>query len=124
MPPDPRDTARMWDMLDAARTARQFVHGRTLGDFLSDRLLRSAVERTLEIVGEAARHVSEAGRLAYPEIPWNAIIGMRNIIAHEYGEVLHEKVWNVCADRLPALIDHLEKADIEFPPSADTPKTV
>lgn len=124
MPPDPRDKARMWDMLDAARTARQFVHGRTLSDFLSDRLLRSAVERTLEIVGEAARHVSEAGRRDHPDIPWNAIIGMRNIIAHEYGEVLHEKVWNVCADRLPALIDHLEKAGVEFPPSADTPKTV
>ena len=123
MPPDPRDTARMWDMLDAARTASRFICGKTLDDFLSDRMLRAAVERNLEIVGEAARHVSEAERAAHPDIPWGAIIGMRNIIAHEYGEILHEKVWLVCTDRLPSLIDQLVGAGAESASPKDRTKT-
>ncbi len=54
MQPDRQDMARLWDMLDAARAAVQFTQNRRFQDFLENRMLRNAVERNLEIIGEAA----------------------------------------------------------------------
>jgi len=72
--------------------------------------MRAAVERHLEVIAEAARHVSGNARNMFPGIPWTSIIGLRNTIAHEYGEIRHEKVWGICTDRLPALIEESERS--------------
>jgi len=69
MSPDRDDLAYLWDMLTAARAVVSFVQGRTLEDYLGDLLLRSAVERQVEIIGEAARRVSREFQDAHPEIP-------------------------------------------------------
>ncbi len=117
MRPEDRDMARLWDMLDAARAVTQFVQDRSLEDLLSDRMLRSAVERSLEIIGEAARHVSLETRNTNPQIPWSSIVSLRNIIAHEYGEIRYEKLWGICTNRLPALIRLLQDMGVDNPPS-------
>lgn len=65
---------------------------------------------------DAARHVSPDERNAYSNIPWSSIIGLRNVIAHEDGEIQYEKIWLVCTDRLPILMEQLELAGIEDPP--------
>ncbi|MBI1318359.1 MAG: DUF86 domain-containing protein [Candidatus Hydrogenedens sp.] len=117
MPLDVKDAARLWDMLDAARAAVEFTTGLTQAGYAEDRKTRNAVERNLEIIGEAARHVSDDVRTRFREIPWTSVIGLRNIIAHEYGEILHEKVWAICTRRLPALIAQLENAGVEISPS-------
>lgn len=62
MQPERRDRAYFWDMLDAAMAVSEFVQNRTLANYLSDRMLRGAVERHIEIIGEAARHVSDETR--------------------------------------------------------------
>jgi len=116
MQPDPKDMARLWDMLDAARAIVEFTEGLQFESFLEDRKTRNAVERNLEIIGEAARHVSEATRARHPKIPWVSIIGLRNIVAHEYGEIRHEKLWGICEKRLPELIQELKKAGVDNPP--------
>ena len=108
MQPDQRDKAYLWDMLDAALAVQDFVGSKTLDDYLQDRLLRGAVERHIEIIGEASRHVSDELKDAHPEIPWRAIIGQRNILAHEYGEVRHEMVWNVATERLAELVTAIQ----------------
>ncbi len=84
MRPEGRDPAYLWDMLEAARTVRGLVEGFTFHSDSLDRKTRLAVERALEILGEAARRVSDAFQQAYPEIPWQGIIGQRNVLAHEY----------------------------------------
>lgn len=117
MPRNIKDIARLWDMLDAARTVVEFTAGLDFEHYAADRKTRNAVERNLEIIGEAARHVSEETRSRYPEIPWTSIDGLRNIIAHEYGEILHQKVWGICRDRLPGIIEQLGQSGIENPPS-------
>lgn len=109
MLPDHRDKAYLWDMLDAALAIEQFVQGRTCEDYLSNRMMRGAVERHIEIIGEAARRVSEETRDANPEIPWRSIIGQRNVLAHEYDEILHEAVWAIATRRVPELITALRK---------------
>lgn len=108
MPPDEKDMAYLWDILDAARTAVAFTQGLRFEEFLHDRKTRNAVERNLEIIGEASRRISPQTRDTYPDIPWRSIIALRNIIAHEYGEILYENIWRVCINRLPPLIWMIE----------------
>ena len=91
------DMSLLWDMLDAAKKIQRFVAGKTYHDYSQDEVLQSAVERKLEIIGEAARNVSEAFQQQHPEIPWRGIISQRHFLAHEYGEVRQEKLWRVAA---------------------------
>ncbi|MBM4029910.1 MAG: DUF86 domain-containing protein [Planctomycetes bacterium] len=107
MRPETGDLSYLWDMLDAATAVREFVVGKTFADYTRDRLLRGAVERHIEIIGEAARNVSPTYRDAHPEIPWRKIIAQRHILAHEYGEVKHENIWLVATVHLPDLIEKL-----------------
>ena len=116
MQPNKQDATYLWDMLDAAKAVREFVSSRTYIDYQKDRMLRGAVERNIEIIGEAARHISEAFQQAHPEIPWKSVVGQRNILAHEYGEVKHERIWAVATGRIPELIGNLEKLTPPPPP--------
>lgn len=108
MPPEKGDAAYLWDMLDAARAVRDFITGRTFHDYLRDRMLRRAVERSVEIIGEAAGRVSEGFKEAHPEIPWRRVIAQRHVIAHEYGELEDELIWRVATRHVPELIQALE----------------
>ena len=109
MRPDERDAAYIWDMLDSAKTLHAFVTGVSFYNYTQDKKLQLAVERALEIIGEAARRVSEVYRQAHPEIPWQGIITQRNVLAHEYGEIKQELIWKVATARIPDLISLLEK---------------
>ena len=115
MRPDERDAAYIWDMLDSARTLDGFIMGVNFYKYTQDKKLQLAVERALEIIGEAARRVSEAYRQAHSEIPWQSIISQRNVLAHEYGEIKQELIWKVATIRIPELITLLEKL-IPVPP--------
>jgi len=90
-------------MLGACERVSQFVAGRTQTEFVNDVYFRSAVERQIEIIGEAARGVSDAFKAAHPEIPWRPIIAQRHILAHEYGEVEPPLIWRVATEHVPAL---------------------
>lgn len=113
MPLEPQDMARLWDMLDAARAAAAFCAGLRFEDFLHDRRTRNAVERNLEIIGEAARRVSEETRRALPDIPWKSVIGLRNVLAHEYGEIRQEILWAVVQEKLGPLMRRLESLGVD-----------
>src|SRR5688572_24098913 len=104
MPPENRDAAYLWDMLDAARTIQNFTSGVSLDDYLVDRKLQLAVERLIEIIGEAARLVSEELKAEHSEIPWKQIIAQRNVLAHDYGEIMQDRIWRVATTRIPELV--------------------
>ena len=118
MRPETGDASFLWDMLDAAKAVREFVSSRTYRDYLEDRMLRGAVERHVEIIGEAAGHVSATFQGAHPEIPWRSLIGQRNVVAHEYGEIKQERIWLAVTERLPELIARLEPL-VPPPPDPD-----
>jgi uncharacterized protein with HEPN domain len=109
MQPDERDAAYLWDMLDSARALRDFAANVSFHSYAQDKKLQFAIERALEIIGEAARRVSETYRQTHPEIPWQSIIAQRNVLAHEYGEIKQELIWRVATIRIPELIDMLEQ---------------
>jgi len=106
---DRRDAAYLWDMLDAARTVEQLSSGLDFTQYSNDRRTQLAVERSLEIIGEAAGRVSALFRDAHPEIPWRQIIGQRNVLIHEYGEIKQERIWKVVRENVPQLIELLKQ---------------
>lgn len=72
------DHAHLWDMLDAARSVLEFVGDRSRTEYMADPMAQAAVERKIEIIGEAAGRVSSEFKNARPEIPWRRIIGQRS----------------------------------------------
>ena len=120
MQPEGRDEALLWDMLNYAREAQRQAKGLTLDTFVADMTARLACERALEIVGEAANHVSEPLRAAHPEVVWSDIIGLRNVLIHGYSEVDHEIIWTVLDEHVPVLIRQLEALLAQRPPAEGT----
>jgi len=104
-----RDSAYIWDMLDAALAILDFIEGADFDAYLEDRKLQLAVERALEIMGEAARNVSIDLQLKHPEIPWKGIIAQRNVLAHNYGAIKQDLIWEVLTVHLPDLVDRLKQ---------------
>ena len=103
-----RDEAYLLDMLIAAREAVEFVSGMTWEEFSGSRLHQNAVMKSLENIGEAASHVSEAARQLYPQIPWRQIVGMRHRLVHGYFEVNVQRIWETVQTDIPALLRALE----------------
>lgn len=108
MPPDERDAAYLWDMLRYAVRAQGLVADSVVDDLASGSALRLATERAVEIIGEAARRVSLEYQEAHPEIAWRQIVGLRNVIVHQYAEVNVEMLWGIVHDYVPELIVRLE----------------
>jgi uncharacterized protein with HEPN domain len=95
-------------MREAAREISAFVKGTKYSEFTANRMIRYAVERQLMVIGEAANRVSEEFQAGHPEIPWRQIIGQRNVLAHEYGEVKVDRIWSAATVNIPALIKALD----------------
>jgi uncharacterized protein with HEPN domain len=100
----PRDGEYLLDILEAARLAMTYVAEKTKEEFEADIQCQDAVIRRLEIIGEAARRISDQTRSALPHLPWNAMIGMRSVMIHEYNDVDLSIVWDTVQNHLPALI--------------------
>lgn len=105
-----RDLARLYHMLDCANTISKFSHEKARQDLDSDRYFASAVMREFEVLGEAAAAISLQTRSQFPEIPWKAVIGMRNQLIHAYFDVDHAIVWSTIQKALPDLIPKIEQA--------------
>lgn len=116
MKPDARDAAYLWDMLEHARAVTDFVSGKSYRDYLNDRMFRGAVERYIEVIGEAARKVSQPFKSAHPQVPWKGIVAQRNVLAHEYGDVEDELIWDVATRHIPKLIVLIECLTPPIPP--------
>lgn len=98
-----RDEVYLRHMLDAVDRINGYVAGMAFSEFEADLMAQDAVIRQLSIIGEAARHVSATMQGDHPEIPWADIIGMRNILIHDYFEVDLQEVWKTVQDDLPIM---------------------
>ncbi len=104
----PDDEVLLRDMLDHARRAVAAVARKGRSDLDSDFVLAAALERFIEVIGEAAGKVSAATRSKAPQIPWREITGMRNRLVHGYASVDHGIVWDVVSGDLAEMIAALE----------------
>jgi uncharacterized protein with HEPN domain len=104
------------DIRDSAAFVCEVTQGRTLAQYSADRLLRQAVERNFEIIGEAVRRLAQvdpdsAERIAqYPQI-----IAFRNILIHGYDLVDHALVWSTVQTQLPALLRDVQALLAQHP---------
>ncbi len=99
-----RDRGYLVDILDAARLALSYVEEVTREEFLRDVQRQDAVIRRIEIIGEAARRLSEDIRTALPNLPWPEMVGLRNMLIHEYGDIDLDIVWDTLQIDLPPLV--------------------
>jgi uncharacterized protein with HEPN domain len=102
---------RLRDIVDAIGYIRSDVDKVTLESFAGDRQKRWQVERGLEIVSEASRHLPEAMKARYAEIPWRKVAGIGNVLRHEYTRVAADVLWRVVQDDLGAL-DQVCRAEL------------
>jgi uncharacterized protein with HEPN domain len=105
------DRVRLQHMREAAQSAVQFIAGRQRSDLDTDQMLLFALVRAIEIVGEAASKVSEETRAAEPDIPWKAIVGMRNRLIHAYFEIDADILWVAATEEIPTLLSQLRSLD-------------
>ena len=101
------DRIRVQHLIDSAESALHFVAGRSRSELDSNRMLLFAVIRAVEVMGEAASKLGESVRAEHPEIPWTAIVSMRNRLIHGYFDVDTEIVWKTVTMELPQLLPHL-----------------
>jgi len=109
MQPDDTDAAHLWDMLQFAGEAKDMLQDKDLAGLLDDRILQRALQRVLALITESARRVSIATRDSANTIHWREIIGQRNLLAHEYGQIDHEILYRTVMDDIPGLIDELQR---------------
>src|SRR5690348_3443198 len=98
------DDALLLDMLIAAQKVQEFVGDLSQEQFEQSKLHQSAVLQELQVIGEAARMISEQTKLSHPEIVWTTIAGMRNRIIHEYFRIDLEILWDTIQDNIPELV--------------------
>ena len=122
MPPEARDAAFLYDMLESARRAVEYCAGRSREELESDSMFADAVVRRIQIIGEAVRGISDEFQAAHPEIEWPAIRATRHILVHEYRRVNHDIVWRIVQDHLPPLIQQLDAILAQTPPPPSPPE--
>ena len=103
-----RDREYLADILQSAQLAITYATGVSRDSFLADTKLQDAVVRRIEIIGEAAKRLSDATRNAIPRVPWKQVMGMRDVLIHDYGKVDIPRVWDTLQAGLPPLIAELE----------------
>ncbi len=91
-------------MLDAAKQIQVYVAGMTWDQFMQSRLHQDAVIRCIQVIGEAARRMSNDIKINHPEIEWRLIVGMRTVVIHEFFRIKLNVIWDATQDSIPALI--------------------
>ncbi|MBN2590746.1 MAG: DUF86 domain-containing protein [Sedimentisphaerales bacterium] len=91
------------DIASSCEKVIRFTKGMDMLDLIHDDKTYDAVVRNLEIIGEAAKHVSDALRIQMQEIEWRRIAGMRDMLAHDYFGIDNDILWDVVQHKVPQL---------------------
>jgi uncharacterized protein with HEPN domain len=97
------DTTRLGHILDAIRCIETYSRGVDKVAFRANKMMQDAIVRQVEIIGEAARNISEEFQEEHPELPWLEMRAIRNKIDHDYLEINSDIIWDTIQNDLPSL---------------------
>ena len=103
------DIIRLQHILDAISEIEQYTANASLEEFTNNSMLKFASVKQLEIIGEAANHISIERQKLYPEIKWRSIIALRNLLIHEYFGIDTQVIWNIINKDIPDLKKNIIK---------------
>ena len=111
MPLNENDLSFLIDIVDCIMDINEFTKGIGFYEFEKDKMRRLGVERQLEIIGQAANKISKDTQNILKNVPWPNIIGLRNKLAHDYGEILAERIWIISKNSIQELLKELKEID-------------
>ena len=106
-----RDLSLLYDIYECCDLITKFTNDVKFFQYEKDIKIRLQIERLFEIVGQASKQISHETQEKLHNIQWKKMIGMRNILAHDYGEIRNDKVWNATQQSIPELLVELKKID-------------
>lgn len=113
------DEARLKHILDAISEIESYTRGIAFEEFAQNSMMKFATIKQLEIIGEAANRISDELKGKYSEIEWRKIVGLRNILIHEYFGVDENVVWGIITKDIPELKNQANHILAEFQQSND-----
>lgn len=100
---------RLEHMLQGIARIEHLAAGKTAEDYLADEGLREMIERNIARISEAARFVPNEVRTKYPDVPWRRIVGIGNVIRHDYDEIDDRVMWDTATEKLLPLKQAVER---------------
>lgn len=98
---------RVEHVFDAITEIERYTYEQTLLEFSQDSMMRFACIKQLEIIGEACNHIDGSVKEAFPDIEWQSIVGLRNLLIHEYFGVDTMLIWDVITTNIPQFKEQL-----------------
>jgi len=105
------DLSFLIDIVECIMDINEFTKDIQFHEFENNKMRKLAVERQLEIIGQAANKISKETQESLKNIPWGNIIGLRNKLAHDYGEILAERIWIISKNSMQELLKELENIE-------------
>src|SRR4051794_21425765 len=99
-----RDAAYVSDMLGFAHEVVTYASGHSEESYLTTPVVRRAIERCIQLIGEAASSLTTGFQQAHPEVPWRLIIDQRHVLVHAYAVIDDRRIWSRAAVEVPALV--------------------
>jgi uncharacterized protein with HEPN domain len=106
-------TFRIQDILTCIEKIERYIAGMTMAEFKKKEITIDAVVRNFEIIGEASKHIPVSVRNKYPDVPWNEMAGIRNVLIHEYFGVDVKILWSTAKKDLASLKKQLIQIPLE-----------
>ena len=103
------DVEFLADTKEAVLRINAYTQDLSYEQFLEDKKTQDAVVRNLEIIGEAAKNISEELKKKYPQMRWKDLAGVRDKLIHHYFGVNFDIVWNIVKQELPDVLSQLEE---------------
>lgn len=105
------DSVRILHIFDAITEIESYIQGADKDSFVNNSMMFNATLHQLEIIGEAANGLSEEFIINHPDTPWARIIGLRNLIIHEYFGVDDQTIWSIVTINIPQLKQYLSEME-------------
>lgn len=109
-----KDPDRIRHILEAARILNDEAPRHSLAAIKDDRILFFGLAKLIEIIGEASYKLTKDFKSSHSELPWDAIVGMRHVMVHDYYTMSPEKIWTTIIEDIPGMIPILEKYLVEI----------